>query len=184
LKMDDTDWFRTALDLNQDDSFSTLRYIHYPDTHGKAPPPGHWRAGYDYIRNVADKSAHTDLSVLTILFQRPGQNGLEICPGRDALTVHANGDDWTPIIFPNKTTIVCNIGDGLMRISSDRFHSTFHRVRPNAEGECGERYSIAWFNQPNRGNVMIDVGGKYPPILAEDFMFDAIKKKYYTGRKD
>src|SRR5271154_5292117 len=45
LQMDDTEWFTKVHDIEAEDSMSTLRCILYHDTHGIAPPPGHWRAG-------------------------------------------------------------------------------------------------------------------------------------------
>jgi len=45
LGMDDIEWFTKANDINKVDSMSTLRCIHYHDTHGVAAPRGHWRAG-------------------------------------------------------------------------------------------------------------------------------------------
>ena len=127
--------------------------------------------------------AHTDFDVLTMLFQRPGQSGLEICPGREASTSFAHGDVWTPVPFPHIDTIVCNIGDMLMHISSDRFKSTFHRVRPPREGEKGARYSLAWFNQPRRGTRIVDSMGKYEACSAEEFILGAMRRNYeaYKG---
>ena len=46
LGMEDIEWFSKVHDIEKDDSMSTLRCILYHDTHGKAAPPGHWRAGY------------------------------------------------------------------------------------------------------------------------------------------
>ena len=128
--------------------------------------------------------AHTDFDVLTLLFQRPGQSGLEICPGRSASTSFAHGDTWTPVHFPNITTIVCNIGDMLMHLSSDRFKSTFHRVRPPIEGEFGPRYSLAWFNQPIRGTPIIDKKGRYEECSAEGFILDAMRRNYEAHKKN
>lgn len=55
--------------------------LHYHDITGKTFPAEYWRAG-----------AHTDFDTLTLLFQRPGENGLEICPGREVSTDFAVGD--------------------------------------------------------------------------------------------
>lgn len=115
--------------------------------------------------------AHTDFDVLTLLFQKPEQSGLEICPGRSVSTSFAHRDVWTPVHFPSITTIIRNIGDMLMHLSSDRFKRTVHRVRPPVEGECGELYSIAWFNQPNRGTRIIDRKGKYEECSAEELFY-------------
>jgi isopenicillin N synthase-like dioxygenase len=117
---------------------------------------------------------HSDIGCLTLLFQRDGQDGLEICPGKDSsYSVKAEDDVWTPL--PAKTgPIVVNIGDMLsksdgkiclvLRIgvlnrvtvawSDDRLKSTFHRVRANEVGHSPSRYSIAYFNQ-SRGGVVL-----------------------------
>lgn len=92
------DHFRIANDPTQADCLTQLRLIHYPACEDAA---GTWRNG-----------SHTDIGCLTLLFQRDGEDGLEICPGREAHTSFAVGDDFTPL--PAKTgPIVVNIGDML-----------------------------------------------------------------------
>lgn len=77
-----------------------LRLIHYPAAENAA---GTWRAG-----------SHTDIGCLTLLFQRDGEDGLEICPGRESYTSFGMGDTFTPL--PAKTgPIVVNIGDMLSK---------------------------------------------------------------------
>ena len=158
LEMEDEEWFSKCHDIERGDCMSTLRCIHYHDTYGKALPEGYWRAGYTptihktpfpssrlsprhvffmCVWGLICCSAHTDFDVLTLLFQKQRQSGLEICPGRGVSTSFAHDDVWTPINFPTPTTIICNIGDMLMHISSDRFKSTFHRVRPPARERRG-----------------------------------------------
>lgn len=79
---------------------SQLRLIHYPAAEDAA---GTWRAG-----------THTDIGCLTLLFQRDGEDGLEICPGRESHTSFAMGDTFSPL--PAKTgPIVVNIGDMLSK---------------------------------------------------------------------
>lgn len=112
---------------------NTLRLLHYHDISGTAFPPEYWRAG-----------AHTDFDCLTLLYQRTGEAGLEVCPGREAHTSFAHGDAWTPV-EPVTGEIVCNIGDMLMAWSDDRFKSLFHRVRCPKVGENQkERFSVAY----------------------------------------
>lgn len=52
----------------------------------------------------------SDWSFLTLRFQRPGQSGLEICPGREAVTQHATGEgvEWTKIDTA-VGEIICNV---------------------------------------------------------------------------
>jgi isopenicillin N synthase-like dioxygenase len=128
-----TDHFAKAHQITADDAQTTLRLLHYHDIQGIEFPPQYWRAG-----------AHTDFDCLTMLFQRTGEDGLEVCPGREAHSGFAKGDMWTPV-EPITGEIVCNIGDMLMSWSDDRFKSLFHRVRCPKIGENQkERYSIAY----------------------------------------
>ena len=84
--------------MTKPDCLTQLRLIHYPPTVDAA---GTWRAG-----------SHTDIGCLTLLFQRDGEDGLEICPGRESHTSFAMGDVFSPL--PAKTgQIVVNIGDML-----------------------------------------------------------------------
>lgn len=94
----DPDYLPAANDPTHPDCISQLRLLHYPQSYDAA---GSWRAG-----------VHTDLGCLTLLFQRDGEDGLEICPGRESHTSFAVGDTFTPV--PAHTgPIVVNIGDML-----------------------------------------------------------------------
>lgn len=126
------DYFEQAHRVTESDAQNTLRLLHYHNIEGAEFPPAYWRAG-----------AHTDFDCLTLLFQRTGEPGLEVCPGREAHTSFAQGDGWTPV-EPATGEIVCNIGDMLMSWSDDRFKSLFHRVRCPKIGEDQKaRYSVA-----------------------------------------
>ena len=48
-----------------------------------------------------------------------GETGLEVCPGREATTEYAMGDEWTPC-NPQQGAITVNIGDALMYWSDDK----------------------------------------------------------------
>ncbi|KAK3112056.1 hypothetical protein LTR53_012077, partial [Teratosphaeriaceae sp. CCFEE 6253] len=128
------DYFIKAHDTKRPECQSVLRLLHYfeVDKTGGALPASFYRAG-----------AHADWDLLTLLFQRPGQSGLEICPGREVVTSFGMGDQWTKVDFA-AGDIVCNIGDLLMSWSDDRFKSTFHRVKAPSEPDdyYGPRYSI------------------------------------------
>jgi isopenicillin N synthase-like dioxygenase len=94
------DHLRVANDPTQPDCLTQLRLIHYPASENAV---GSWRAG-----------SHTDIGCLTLLFQRDGEDGLEICPGRQTHSSFAMGDTFTPL--PAKTgPIVVNIGDMLSK---------------------------------------------------------------------
>lgn len=81
-----------------DDCISQCRFLHYMASESAI---GTWRAG-----------AHTDVGCLTLLFQQDGNDGLEICPGRDNYKSQAVGENFFPL--PAKTgPIVVNLGDML-----------------------------------------------------------------------
>lgn len=97
------DYFVKAHDVTRSDCQSVLRLLHYFEADAKEEPrEGYFRAG-----------AHADWDLFTLLFQRPGQSGLEICPGREVVTEFGVGDRWTKVEF-EEGDIVCNIGDLLM----------------------------------------------------------------------
>jgi len=150
-----SDFFTRAHDPSVPAYQSTLRLLHYfavdPAFKDRA---GLWRAG-----------AHTDFDCLTLLFQQPGQGGLQVCPGKDR-----EARLWTPI-EPAEGVISCNIGDMLMRWSDDQLQSTFHRVKNPGPGEYqGSRYSLAFFAQANRDAVIEGPAKKYEPMTAEDYL--------------
>jgi isopenicillin N synthase-like dioxygenase len=155
--------FTAAHDPASPDYQSTLRLLHYfavpEELRGV---PGRWRAG-----------AHTDFDCLTLLFQRDGQGGLQVCPGKEMAE-----QEWTSIT-PSSSLITCNIGDMLTRWSDDLLPSNFHRVRSPGEGEYqGERYSIAYFAQADRDAVIQGPAGKYPPVTAADFLTQRVQANY------
>lgn len=101
------DHFIKAMDVTAPDNLTQLRMIHYMASENAA---GTWRAGN-----------HTDVGCLTLLFQRDGEDGLEICPGRESHNDHAIGDVFTPL--PAKTgPIVVNIGDMLSEPRNSNFY--------------------------------------------------------------
>lgn len=116
--------------------------------------PSIWRAG-----------AHTDFDCLTMVFQQEGQGGLQVSPGRGT---EGKGEEraWYSVT-PKDGLITCNIGDMLMRWSDDRLKSTLHRVRMPRPGEPrGARYSMAFFCQANKDEIIQGPEKKYPPISA------------------
>lgn len=95
------DYFVKVHDVTRPDCQSVLRLLHYFEVN-KADwpiPESYYRAG-----------AHADWDLLTLLFQRSGESGLEICPGREVVTSFGMGDTWTKIEF-RTGDIVCNIGE-------------------------------------------------------------------------
>ncbi|KAK8858397.1 hypothetical protein IAR55_002624 [Kwoniella newhampshirensis] len=154
-----------TVDPGLGDSQDVLRLLHYHSTEGKKFGPNFWRAG-----------AHADFDVLTMLFQRDGEGGLEVCPGRKVVGDFGMGATWLPV-EARLDRIVCNIGDQLMRWSDDRLKSTYHRVRLPEGGESsGPRYSIAFFNQARTNTIIQGPGKKYPPITGGDFIAEAMAR--------
>jgi isopenicillin N synthase-like dioxygenase len=140
---------------------STLRMIHYlPMENAKPEDFTGWRAG-----------AHTDFDCLTLLHQRTGQGGLQLCPGKEA----TGGDlEWTDVP-PLPGVVTCNIGDMLMRWSDDQLQSTLHRVRmPRQDEYLGPRYSLPFFCQANKDVIIQGPGKKYDPITAQDYLLQRI----------
>ncbi len=149
------DFFAEAHDPAKASYQSTLRLLHYfatpPEQQAKL---GLWRAG-----------AHTDFDCLTLLFQRQGLGGLQVCPGKEM-----ESQAWTSVA-PDEEAITCNIGDMLMRWSDDQLPSNFHRVKNPLPGEyMGPRYSMAFFAQANRDAIIEGPGHKYPAIAAGDYL--------------
>src|SRR5690242_2192194 len=88
------------------------------------------------------------------------------------------GPPYHYLVIPAYRSIVCNVGDLLMSWSDDRFKSTLHRVKAPCEpGDYyGERYSIAFFNQPCRDARVQGPLKKYPLVTGEEFT------RNYTAR--
>ena len=166
------DFFTRAHDRSRPDYQSTLRLLHYLPLAEDAPvDPSVWRAG-----------AHTDFDCLTMVFQREGQGGLQVSPGKDA---QAQGDEreWYSVT-PKEGVITCNIGDMLMRWSDDRLKSTLHRVRMPRPGEPrGPRYSMAFFCQANKDEIIQGPEKKYPPISARDYLLQRIQANFDAAEK-
>lgn len=164
------DYFIKAHDVSRPEAQSVLRLIHYPAQEKSEPAKeGCFRAG-----------PHADWDLLTLLYQRPGQSGLEICPGRESVTEFGIGDEWTKVEF-SPGDIVCNIGDLLMSWSDDRFKSTFHRVKAPEDLEkdyWGPRYSMAFFNQPCWDCKIQGPKKKYPMVTGHEFNRNAMQRNF------
>ncbi|KAK5108472.1 hypothetical protein LTR62_008290 [Meristemomyces frigidus] len=169
LKFED-DFFVNWHDTAKPNSQSTLRLLHYFAMPEMNDGQVYHRAG-----------AHADWGFLTLLFQSPGQSGLEICPGREVVTDFGHGDKWTKVNFETSTDIVCDL---LMSWSDDRFKSTFHRVKAPCEpgDNFGERYSIAFFNQPRKDALIQGPLKKYPEVTGGEFTANAMQL-YYAALK-
>jgi len=136
---------------------SVFRMLHYPPISNPTDHPDNvWRCG-----------AHTDFGTFTLLFQRPGETGLE-CASNPLSHRHDGVIRYTPV-DPEPGSIACNIGDMLMKMSDDRLLSNLHRVRmPSPESAPSSRYSMAFFLQPDKGTMV--QSKKYGTHSAEDLM--------------
>ena len=162
------DFFAEVHDAASPEYQSTLRLLHYLPISVDGVRPGEFRAG-----------AHTDFDCLSLLHQRPGQRGLQVCPGAEAGVREADGQlGWTDI-EPTPGTVTCNIGDMLTRWSDDQLPSTLHRVRmPRPDENLGSRYSIAFFAQANRDAIIAPPSGSYEPITAHDYLQQRIAANF------
>lgn len=151
------DFFTDGHDPMTPEYQSTLRLIHYLGMEDAKPEDfKFWRAG-----------AHTDFDCLTLLHQKTGQGGLQLCPGKDA---QGRAIAWTDVP-PKSGVVTCNIGDMLMRWSDDRLLSNLHRVRmPKPDEYLGPRYSMAFFAQANMDTVLQGPQGKYEAMTAHDYI--------------
>ncbi|MGP1386077.1 MAG: isopenicillin N synthase family dioxygenase [Thainema sp.] len=142
----------------------TLRLLHYPPL--AAPPkPRQIRAG-----------AHSDYGTLTLLFQ-DDVGGLEV--------LNSQGEWISAPSVPG--AILINTGDLMERWSNDVFRSTKHRVGlPSAEKAMCDRYSIAFFCQPDAEAEIVclptcqseDNPPKYPPVKSGDYLLSRLQATY------
>jgi isopenicillin N synthase-like dioxygenase len=162
-----------ALDLGLDADFfapfidqplATLRLLHYP------PHPG----AFDGRQYGA--APHTDYGNLTTLLQ----------DDRGGLQVRARDGGWIDAL-PVPGTLLCNIGDCLMRWSNDTYVSTPHRV-VNRSGN--DRYSAAFFHDPNYDAEVACLSSctgpgrpaRYPPITGGAYLTEKIREAFgYAG---
>lgn len=113
--------------------------------------------------------AHSDYGSLTLLFQCPGQPGLEILtPDQRWAPVPVYPDDLVGYPFP---PILVNIGDMLSYWTAGLLKSTIHRVVFPSDGPGDldsrqqDRYSIAFFCQPIGSTELVPV----PSRVVKDY---------------
>jgi isopenicillin N synthase-like dioxygenase len=142
------DFFADQIDRPQ----ATLRMLRYPAAFAADAPVGQAGAG-----------THTDYGNVTLL-------ATDDVAG---LQVQRRDGGWIDVPrLPG--AFVCNIGDCLMRWSNDVYVSTPHRVLPPRQ----ERYSVAFFLDPNPDALVSALPGcvppgevpKYPPVTAADYL--------------
>ncbi|KAF2838105.1 Clavaminate synthase-like protein [Patellaria atrata CBS 101060] len=149
-------FFTTRHDRSKGPSGSVFRLLYYPTLPFLPTDPLDIRAG-----------AHSDYGSITLLFQLPGQPGLEILtPSNTWASVPV---DPSPSSNPNPSSIpiLVNIGDLLSYWTAGLLKSTVHRVIfPYAEENKGaqDRYSIAYFCHPLDDATLVPVPG---PVVEE-----------------
>ncbi|EIE19386.1 Clavaminate synthase-like protein [Coccomyxa subellipsoidea C-169] len=161
------DYFKDITDVNNVENNTFLQYHKYPSWEGVDPST--WEQGVNRI------TAHTDESLMTLLFTSPGSVGLELAAGKDGQAVgsengHYTVDKWTDCP-PKPGCITVNVGDPLQFWSDGLLKSNYHRVRMPKPGESlAARYSMGWFVWP-KDNVLIQgPQKKYPPTTMTEFM--------------
>ena len=142
----------------------TLRLLHYPPL-VMPPQSGQLRAG-----------VHSDYGTLTLLFQDQ-VGGLEV--------LSTQGQWIAAPAIPD--TVLINTGDLLQRWSNDVFCSTKHRVSlPQAEKAEGDRYSIAFFCDPDADTEITCLPTckhevsppNYPPVNAKEYLLSRLQATY------
>ncbi|KAL5362725.1 hypothetical protein BJX96DRAFT_177421 [Aspergillus floccosus] len=143
------DFFTTRHDPSKGSTGCILRYLYYPSIFSPAT------SSYKHDTDVR-AGAHSDYGSVTLLFQRPGQPGLEIrtpegtwapVPVQPGAVADVHAEDG--FAFP---PILVNIGDLLSYWTDGLLKSTVHRVvfplseqrSPNPQ----DRYSIVFFCHP------------------------------------
>lgn len=142
-----------------------LRLLHYPAV--PALQSGEKKA------ETNRAGAHTDYGTVTLLFQ-DDVGGLEV------LTPSGTYVAATPI----PGTIVINAGDLLSRWSNNLIVSTEHRVVSppgNKDGSLPERYSIAFFSNPNQDAVIEALPGTYK--TEQDRIHKSIRTHEYLTQR-
>ncbi|KAK9237134.1 hypothetical protein V1525DRAFT_377829 [Lipomyces kononenkoae] len=134
-------WFSSRHDMQQA-SGSILRFLYYPAV-SNGGEENEIRAG-----------AHTDYGSMTLLFQREGEEGLEV------LSPITNEWIAIPALQAKDTKscppIVVNIADQLSFWSAGVLKSALHRVKfPQKQVSNGaDRYSMAYFCHPSDNTLL------------------------------
>ncbi|RKF55461.1 UPF0676 protein [Golovinomyces cichoracearum] len=186
-----SDWFASRhREISPRDSI--LRLLHYPPI----------TPGSDYQPNVDFRAgAHTDYGSLTLLFQKPGQPGLEILLPSHLDSNKESESSWDLLpIYPSGTEfdpcppIVMNIGDLLSFWTNGVLKSTVHRVIvPQSDKENAQtRYSMAYFAHPigstyleavpsqivRAHKVRISETSRQKPITANEHLMSRLRVTY------
>ncbi|SZF00664.1 unnamed protein product [Blumeria hordei] len=163
---------------------SILRLLHYPPITSDS----------DYQDDIDIRAgSHTDYGSITLLFQRPGQAGLEVLRTQTKLDKEGNEETystWEPVsIVPRGTEsdpsppILINIGDLLSYWTNNLFKSTIHRVVIPRNGRRGgeDRYSIAYFGHPIDSTILEPIPSHKIPTSGGDLLDNQIGVRAMTA---
>ncbi|KAL4887446.1 hypothetical protein BJY04DRAFT_175951 [Aspergillus karnatakaensis] len=177
------DFFTTRHDPTKGSTGCILRYLYYPSISAPAT------AEYDHTVDVR-AGAHSDYGSITLLFQRPGQPGLEI------LTPEGT---WAPVpVEPRIQTqsqaaeagfpfppILVNIGDLLSYWTDGLLKSTVHRVVFPISERIGDnsqdRYSIVFFCHPLDSTELVPVPSEVVKAYREEKGIQGVEGKVGAG---
>jgi isopenicillin N synthase-like dioxygenase len=140
------------------DGNSILRCIHYPPTKGED------------TRNRVRAAAHGDINLITLLVGAT-DSGLELLD---------NDGSWLAV-DSKPGQIVVDTGDMMSRITNDVLPATIHRV-VNPDNDSSARFSMPFFVHPHPEATLeclpscIGDGAKYPPVNAQEFLFQRLEK--------
>lgn len=158
-KQGGSDWFVNRYP-NDQPSGTTFRFLHYPSP----VKPGASEEEKAKYRNVNIAGAHTDYGGTTYLFQKKGEDGLQI--------YSPISKRWESVPFVGPTSkfskdgyaapLVVNIADQLSYWTNNVLKSTIHRVRFAEKNldEGKDRYSIVLFSHPADDTLLEPVPSK------------------------
>ncbi|KAI9250968.1 hypothetical protein BDA99DRAFT_522310 [Phascolomyces articulosus] len=141
-----TEWFSVRHRYDVPLSSELLRFLKYP------------KGAEETYNDPVRTGAHTDYGSITLLFQKD-------IPG---LEVQASRTDWisAPIV---KDAILVNVGGVMEYWTNGLFKSTLHRVVFLPEHQTHDRYSIAYFVQPEKDASLAAVPSSIIPEVRPVF---------------
>lgn len=148
LEIDNEEFF-TDKHSGTEKSGCALRMLRYPLTRSDVRAENE----VDYDPNIR-AGAHTDYGSMTLLFQREGQQGLEI-------QVDEEKDEFVKVPFlvskyeGKAPPLVVNIADLMSFWTNGVLRSTVHRVNFNpGDTRTSDRYSIVFFVHPDNDTTL------------------------------
>ncbi|KAJ5690223.1 hypothetical protein N7462_004615 [Penicillium macrosclerotiorum] len=147
------DFFTTRHEPSSGRTGSILRYLYYPSIFSPTT------SSYAHDKDVR-AGAHSDYGSITLLFQRPGQPGLEIRTpeGTWAPVPIVPGPAGASFPFP---PILVNIGDLLSYWTDGLLRSTVHRVvfplEEQRSPNPSDRYTLVYFCHPIDATELVPV---------------------------